>query len=199
MNSFHPGAHQHQTSKTNCNTFIPFLIGIGNKFTAILTEDLEEFNLFIDTVMDKYEAWMGFQIMFWTGMRVGELLALKVEDIDFENKTIRIDESYTRLNKKDIISTPKTERSIRVIVIHDELCDDLKEYISHLYRARAGSRLFPEKTKHFFQKELKRGIKASGVKEISVHCLRHSHCIVGISDKVKELGVMADVVAPEFF
>lgn len=52
---------------------------------------MEEFNLFIDTVMDKYEAWMGFQIMFWTGMRVGELLALKVEDIDFEDKTIRID------------------------------------------------------------------------------------------------------------
>lgn len=76
-----------------------------------------------------------------------------------------------------------------MIVIHDELCDDLKEYISHLYRARASSRLFPEKTKHFFQKEMKRGIKASGVKEISVHCLRYSHAtmLVGLGFSPQEI------------
>ena len=71
---------------------------------------LEEFQSFIDEVSDKYEAWVAFQILFWTGMRIGELLALKVEDIDLEALTIRIDESYTRLNGKDIISTAFTNK-----------------------------------------------------------------------------------------
>lgn len=150
---------------------------------------LDEYNLFLDTVLDKYEAWMGFQILFWTGMRIGELLALRVEDIDFENKTIRIDESYTRLNQKDIYSTPKTEKSVRVITIHDELCDEIKEYISHIYRAKSKTRLFAEKTKHYFTKTMKSGIKESGVKEISLHCLRHSHAtmLVGLGFSPQEI------------
>ena len=136
---------------------------------------LEEFEKFLDAVSDKHEAWMGFQILFWTGIRVGELLALKVEDINLENRTIRIDESYTRLGREDIISTPKTESSIRTITIHEELADALAEYISCLYRPKAKSRLFPEKTKQFFEHEMERGIEKSGVKRITVHCLRHSH------------------------
>lgn len=136
---------------------------------------LDEFNTFADAISDKHEAWIGFQILFWTGIRVGELLALKVEDIDFDNATIRIDESFTRLRSKDIISTPKTDNSIRTITIHQELLDEVKEYIGCLYRPKAGSRLFPEKTKRFFEHEIERGIELSGVKRITVHCLRHSH------------------------
>ena len=155
---------------------------------------LEEFNKFADAISDKHEAWMGFQILFWTGMRVGELLALKVDDIDLENKTIRIDEGYTRFKGRDIISTPKTENSIRVITIHDELRDSIEEYIGCLYRPRPGSRLFPEKTKRFFEHEMDRGIELSGVKRITVHCTRHSHATMlvgmGISpvEVAKRLG-----------
>ena len=136
---------------------------------------LEEFNKFSDAISNKHEAWMGFQILFWTGIRVGELLALKVEDIDLENGLIKIDESYTRLKSKDIISTPKTENSIRTIVIHEELVEELREYMTRLYRLRPSSRLFAEKTKSFFEHEMQRGIELSGVKKITVHCLRYSH------------------------
>ena len=44
-----------------------------------------------------------------------------------------------------------------------------------LYRARAGTRLFAGRTKSFFEHEMERGIKLSGVKKITVHCTRHSH------------------------
>lgn len=136
---------------------------------------LEEFNRFADAISDKHEAWIGFQIMFWTGMRVGELLALKVNDIDVEQRLITIDETYTRLKKEDIISSPKTENSIRVITIHQELADEIDEYIKCLYKPKPDSRLFPEKTKRFFEHEMERGIKAAGLKRITVHCMRHSH------------------------
>ena len=136
---------------------------------------LEEFLNFLEVVSDKHESWIGFQILFWTGMRVGELLALKVEDFDYENKTLRIDESFTRLKGKNIISTPKTESSVRVITIHDELADDIREYVACLYKAKPSTRLFEGMTKRYFEHELERGIELSGAKKITVHCLRHSH------------------------
>lgn len=136
---------------------------------------LEEFQKFADTISDKQDSWIAFQIFFWTGIRLGELLALQVKDIDFEAKTLTIDESLTRLDGEDLVTDPKTESSVRVITLHDELLTALKEYIATIYHARPGTRLFGERTKSFFEHEMERGIKDSGVKRITIHCLRHSH------------------------
>ena len=136
---------------------------------------LEEFQKFSDAIMDKQDSWIGFQILFWTGMRIGELLALQVKDIDFEQGTLTVDESLTRLDGEDLITAPKTESSVRVITIHKELQDEIKEYIATLYHVRPGTRLFAGRTKSFFEHEMERGIKLSGVKKITVHCIRHSH------------------------
>lgn len=136
---------------------------------------LEEFQKFSDAIMDKQDSWIAFQILFWTGMRIGELLALQVKDIDFEQGTLTVDESLTRLDGEDLITAPKTESSVRVITIHKELQEELKEYIATLYHVRPGTRLFAGRTKSFFEHEMERGIKLSGVKKITVHCTRHSH------------------------
>jgi integrase len=136
---------------------------------------LEEFQKFSDAIMDKKDSWMAFQILFWTGMRLGELLALQVKDVDFDNGTITVDESLARIDGEDLITAPKTESSVRVITIHKELQESLKEYIASLYRARPSTRLFAGRTKSFFEHEMERGIKLSGVKKITVHCTRHSH------------------------
>ena len=136
---------------------------------------LEEFNKFCDAIIDKKDTWVAFHILFWTGIRLGELLALTVSDVNFEDGTIRIDESLTRLDGEDIITPPKTESSIRTITIHKELQDILREYIDGIYLAKPTTRLFAGRTKHFFEHEMERGIKLSGVKKITVHCCRHSH------------------------
>lgn len=136
---------------------------------------LEEFKKFSDSIIDKRDAWIAFHILFWTGMRLGELLALTISDVNFEDGTITVDESLARLDGEDIITAPKTESSIRVITIHQELQDELKDYIESIYRARPTTRLFAGRTKSFFEHEMKRGIKLSGVKKITVHCTRHSH------------------------
>lgn len=99
-------------------------------------------------------------------MRLGELLALQVKDVNFEEGTITVDESLARIDGEDLITAPKTESSIRVITIHKELQEVIKEYISTLYRARAGTRLFAGRTKSFFEHEMERGIKLSGVKRL---------------------------------
>ena len=57
----------------------------------------EEFNAFLETVSDKPETRMAFLLLYWTGMRIGELLALTYNDINLEEKTISINKSYQRL------------------------------------------------------------------------------------------------------
>ena len=136
---------------------------------------LEEFQKFSDAIMYKQDSLIAFQILFWTGIRIGELLALQVKDIDFEQGSLTVDESLTRLDGEDLIMAPKTESSVRVITIHKELQEELKEYIATLYHVRPGTRLFAGRIKSFFEHEMERGIKLSGVKKITVHCTRHSH------------------------
>lgn len=60
----------------------------------------EEFNAFLETVSDKPETRMAFLLLYWTGMRIGELLALTYNDINLEEKTISINKSYQRLKGK---------------------------------------------------------------------------------------------------
>ena len=132
---------------------------------------LEEFQKFSDAIMYKQDSLIAFQILFWTGMRIGELLALQVKDIDFEQGRLTVDESLTRLDGEDLIMAPKTESSVRVITIHKELQEELKEYIATLYHVRPGTRLFAGRTKSFFEHEMERGIKLAGVKKITVHVL----------------------------
>ena len=136
---------------------------------------LEEFNTFADAIIDKRVAWTMFNLLFWTGMRLGELLALTVEDIDFETNEINIDKSLNRLDKEDVITPPKTEASIRKIKMSEGLSEIMKDYIDSMYHPKKNSRLFEGYSKHYMEKEFSSGIRKSGVKKIHIHCLRHSH------------------------
>ena len=82
------------------------------------------------------------------------------------------------------ITAPKTESSVRVITIHKELQDEIREHISTLYRSKPGTRLFVGRTKSLFEHEMERGIKSSGVKKITVHCTRHSHARLILSNQL---------------
>ena len=93
------------------------------------------------------------------------------DDIDFEENTITINKSYQRIAGEDIVTEPKTPKSKRIIALPDFLCDELKEYISHIYD---GERIFPF-SKHILKRAMMRGCGKSGVKVIRIHDLRHSH------------------------
>lgn len=134
----------------------------------------EEFRKFIDSVMNKRLSYMAFMTLYWTGMRLGELLALNPKDVDLEKRTISITKSYQCLGKKDVITPPKTPKSKRVITIPEFLAADIKDYMDSLYDLQENDRLFPI-TKYYLEHEMQRGIKESGVKRIRVHDLRHSH------------------------
>ena len=91
-----------------------------------------------------------------------------------EKGTLTISKSYQRLEGKDIITSPKTKKSNRVIVMPDFLVEEIKDYLKMFYGVESDSRIFPI-TKSNLYREMERGCKVSGVKRIRVHDLRHSH------------------------
>ena len=134
----------------------------------------DEFEIFIEAVMDKLPSYTAFMTLYYTGMRVGELMALTPADINLEKKSIIINKSFSRIKGKDVISTPKTPRSNRVVTIPSTLADCLREYMNACYEIQPNDRVFPY-TKSFMNHEMERGSSISGVKRIRVHDLRHSH------------------------
>ena len=125
-------------------------------------------------MMDKPLSYYAFQMLYWCGIRVGELLALTPSDFDFNNKTVTISKSYQRLHGEDIITSPKTPKSNRTIKMPQFLCDEMQEYINMFYEAGENDRIFPI-SKSYLHHEMDRGAKAAGVKRIRIHDLRHSH------------------------
>lgn len=134
----------------------------------------DEFQDFSDCLMDKRVSWMSFQILFWTGIRIGELLALTFADVDLERKTMTINKSYQRLKGRDVITPPKTPKSNRTVNLPAFLVEDLRDYMDSLYHPNPEDRVCPI-AKTFLEKEMLRGVKLSGVKRIRIHDLRHSH------------------------
>ena len=131
----------------------------------------EEFSMFIEGVMDKQRSYTAFMVLFWIGIRIGELLALTPSDIDFKEKTIHISKSYQRIDGRDVITPPKTQKGNRVITVPDFLLADLKDYMNNIYCLEDNDRLFPV-TKYYMEHEMKRGVKNSGVKHIRIHDIR---------------------------
>ena len=114
------------------------------------------------------------EMLYWCGIREGELLALTAADFDFEKETVRINKSYQRLHGEDVITTPKTKKSNRIIKMPKFLCEEMQEYLQMLYGLKKKDRIFTV-TKSYLHHEMDRGAKAAGVKRIRIHDLRHSH------------------------
>lgn len=149
--------------------------GMGKKHAdEMMFWTKDEFLRFIEAMKDHPTAYAAFMTMYNTGVREGELLALTLSDIDFENSTIRINKSYQRLNGEDLITTPKTPKSKRIITIPESLKNCLKDYTSKLYNIQPDERIFPH-TKYYLAHEMDYGCEKTGVKKIRIHDIRHSH------------------------
>ena len=149
----------------------------------------EEYLRFADVMMDKPVSYYAFEMLYWSGMRLGELLALTPSDFDFQNSTVTINKSYQRLHGEDVITTPKTKKSNRIIKMSEFLAEEMQEYIKMQYEIEPTDRLFPI-SKSYLHREMERGCKETGLQKIRIHDLRHSHVSLLI-----ELGFSAVAIA----
>lgn len=123
--------------------------------------------------------YLGIIICLYTGIRLGELLALTWEDIDFEKKYLYIKKtSYTmRQNNKTIIvtDTPKTKKSNRLIPIPLKLIQLLT-----IYKTRSTSNYIIHTLRNemvetrSYQRTFESILNKCNIKHYNFHCLRHT-------------------------
>lgn len=102
-----------------------------------------EYKAFSEAIMDKPISFYAFEVLYWGGLRLGEMLALTKKDIDFKRAIIRVTKSFQRIKGEDLITDPKTPNSVRNVQMPDFLAEELKDYIGSLYGVDDGERIFP--------------------------------------------------------
>lgn len=135
---------------------------------------VDEFNKIIATVTDP-TAYTALMVLFYSGMRFGELIALNLGDFDFDANTINITKSLQhRAKLGDIVTPPKTNNGIRCISMPPAIMQTVKRYTGRLYGISDNDRVFTF-TKSLISGNIKRGASATGLQVIRIHDLRHSH------------------------
>lgn len=150
---------------------------------------IEEFKEFLNLFEpEEYNYQLLFTCLFFTGMRLGEALALTWNDIDFTTQTIHITKSIYISKGISYISTTKSKAGMRRITIHKKLNDELKEWKKTQYKLldnfitgdKNELQIFQNSpmvitknaTEKFYKKILKR---ETNLKRIRIHDFRHSH------------------------
>ena len=154
----------------------PFTVtgNIGKKECRVDFWDKDEFDTFISAVSHPlYKAL--FILLFYSGMRIGEAMALEKSDI--EGNTIRI--TKTR-NRKQHITPPKTKSSVRTISIPAIAERSLKEVCQGLPDSKLVFPVTYTTCLHHF----KQAVSASGVRPLTIHALRHAHASILIAKGV---------------
>jgi integrase len=132
-----------------------------------------------------------FTVAWLTGLRAGEILALKSSDLDFENETIRVDESsddYTRELRQ-----PKTKNSVALLPMPKPLHMALETYLKTAWKQNRQGLLFPNPKgtrpmlrDNVVKNGLKPVLKALGIPADGrgLHCFRH-----GLATELAQRGV----------
>ncbi len=116
-----------------------------------------------------------FYVLFWTGLRVGEALALTPADIDLTIPSVQINKTYHRINSKDVYTPPKTEGSNRTVILTDKTAEALQAHMEKIYGINKKTRIFAGRSLQSIRLYFSRACKAAGVPQVRIHDLRHSH------------------------
>lgn len=147
----------------------------------------EEFTKFIAHVPEDSIYHCIFEILYWTGIREGELLALTPGDIDIEKNTISITKTYVKIREGlEFMNPPKTPGSVRTVFIPDFLSEELSSYLKD---KASDERLFTV-AKTSLRNAMIRYCKKAGTPVIRIHDLRHSHASLLI-----DIGFSPNVIA----
>lgn len=120
-------------------------------------------------------------LMFFGGLRIGEVLALQVKDFDFNDGSVRIKKTmYT--NARIILDTPKTKSSNRTLTLPKNLIDDIKNYI-YKNNLNNNDLIFVTWSTNIISL-FKKALKKAKLKDMRLHDLRHSHASMLINSGV---------------
>lgn len=150
----------------------------------------EQFEYFIGFIHEPMHH-MIYEMLFWLGIRLGELRGLQLKDIDMEKGLVRIERNREHIyNVGDVIQPPKTATSRRTIGMTDKLSKELRTYIERLYEPKPDDFLFPRSansiSRYFRLTQKRNNIEPY----IRLHDLRHSHASLLLN-----MGIPAKAIA----
>lgn len=202
----------HRLFKVAVNAAVDDEIILRNRFNKISIENEEkkdnfytasELNVLLRSAkeLENITNYSLILLLSFTGLRKGEALGLKWEDINFEEKTLSV--KRTRDNKG--VRSPKTKRSSRTILINEELIKQLKVYRTWCKEIKLSFGLRLKKDDYIFisyqsgfpitentiMYAMRRISKETNLKTISPHGLRHTHATILISQRIP-VKVIAD-------
>lgn len=150
---------------------------------------LDEFNRFLNAIDKEKDLsyWVIFNVLFYSGCRIGEILALYPADIDFEKRIINITKTFSHKRGEDYIGPPKTDKSIRGVTIPPFLIHILQDYIQRLQDLNM--RIFFNLTNEGIRYKVSKTCERAGVKHIRIHDFRHSAISFLISKEVPILEI----------
>lgn len=167
---------------------------------AFTKDELTEFL----TLAEKYASpvlFVAWRTLAYTGLRRGELLALKWADIDFENRTLRVERTLVRIAGQLSTQSPKTKKSRRMITLDPHTIEILRSWRLKqkkiLFKNGAGKSelIFSNSSGGYLMEsrlrdELRKFLRKHGLPLITVHGLRHTHASI-----LFEAGVEAKQIA----
>lgn len=140
---------------------------------------LSEFNQFINSFSNNdYLFKVVFMVLYYCGLRCGELQALDVSDVDLVNNILHINKNYMRKpkGKYELVKT-KTNSSNSVVYIPKILKDELIKYIN-LFKLKQSDPLFSYNKDRLKKRTIEnyknKYCSIAGVKKIRIHDFRHS-------------------------
>lgn len=141
----------------------------------------EEIKTIIATAKDEMKAFVS--LGFFSGMRTGEMIGLRWEDVDFDKKEIHI----KRAIKMGVVSAPKTKNSIRTIDILDNLLPYLKEQYELTGKHKSYVFLNPNNEHYYDIKRIrnvkwKNLLKECSIEYRTIYQMRHSFATVMIEN-----------------
>lgn len=177
----------------------------------------KEFNTFIKYVDDPFY-YIIFNFIYYTGLRIGELIALNWNNVNLERKEIYIKDNFTNKieGKKSAIIDPKSKNSIRTVDLDDDTAEMLKKHYEHeknLYGFSKDWYVFgnvkhvaPTTFKNHLEKHIKQVQKEQiNFKRITPHGFRHSHASLLINlgcdsrEVAKRLGDTVEVIESTYY
>ena len=141
---------------------------------------LDEFKKFIEVAKEDPMAALIFKVLYWTGMREGEMRALTRSDFDFDKGIVSISKTMHTVHGKDVVTSPKTVKSNRAITMPAFLCEELKDYVDGLYDFEEDRPIF-KAPPYYLYRRMRNFCKIAGMAPIRIHDLRHSHVSLLIS------------------
>ena len=153
----------------------PIVKRMGSKEAPEVTIwTVDMYRKFQKHIEDKPAFYYAFEVFFWCGIRLGELLAITPHDIDFDKKILTINKSMRVLGGESMVGPTKTLSSKREIHLPDILVDELREYLDSMKFYTNNTRIF-NLSKSALHAVINKYSAVAGVPRITIHALRHSH------------------------